>query len=150
MKVNTNIVESTQLMKTTFENILNITQIGGAGSSGGTSGSSGDSSGERQILQVQNRLVVAQVLHQAEGAMAHHQTNQNGKENYINYWIDHFIIIQVGIIINNYLTIKYKVEQYSSISKLLDKIYNITNNLSIIIVLDIFIILFLIYMVYKK
>lgn len=38
MKVNTNIVESTQLMKTTFENILNITQIGGAGSSGGTSG----------------------------------------------------------------------------------------------------------------
>ncbi len=45
MKVNTNIVESTQLMKTTFENILNITQIGGAGSSGGTSGSSGDSSG---------------------------------------------------------------------------------------------------------
>ena len=29
MKVNTNIVESTQLMKTTFENILNITQIGG-------------------------------------------------------------------------------------------------------------------------
>lgn len=75
MKVNTNIVESTQLMKTTFENILNITQIGGAGSSGGTSGSSGDSSGERQILQVQNRLVVAQVLHQAEGAMAHHQTN---------------------------------------------------------------------------
>lgn len=45
MKVNTNIVESTQLMKTTFENILNIAQIGVAGSSGGTSGSSVDGSG---------------------------------------------------------------------------------------------------------
>lgn len=61
-----------------------------------------------------------------------------------------FIIIQVGIIINNYLTIKYKVEQYNFISKQLDKICTITNNFSIIIVLDIFIILFLIYMVYKK
>ena len=73
-----------------------------------------------------------------------------GKKTILIIGLIIFIIIQVGIIINNYLTIKYKVEQYSSISKLLDKIYNITNNLSIIIVLDIFIILFLIYMVYKK
>lgn len=73
-----------------------------------------------------------------------------GKKTILIIGLIIFIIIQVGIIINNYLTIKYKVEQYSSISKLLDKIYSITNNFSIIIVLDIFIILFLIYMVYKK
>ena len=73
-----------------------------------------------------------------------------GKKTILIIGLIIFVIIQVSIIINNYLTIKYKVEQYSSISKLLDKIYSITNNLSIIIVLDIFIILFLIYMVYKK
>ncbi len=73
-----------------------------------------------------------------------------GKKTILIIGLIIFIIIQVGIIINNYLTIKYKVEQYSSISKLLDKIYSITNNFSIIIVLDIFIILFLIYMMYKK
>lgn len=73
-----------------------------------------------------------------------------GKKTILIIGLIIFVIIQIGIIINNYLTIKYKVEQYSSISKLLDKIYSITNNFSIIIVLDIFIILFLIYMVYKK
>lgn len=45
MIFNTNIVESTELMKNTFENISSITQIGGAGSSGNTSGSSGNTSG---------------------------------------------------------------------------------------------------------
>ena len=73
-----------------------------------------------------------------------------GKKTILIIGLIIFVIIQGSIIINNYLTINYKVEQYSSISKLSDKIYSITNNFSIIIVLDIFIILFLIYMVYKK
>ena len=85
-----------------------------------------------------------------EVVMAHHQTNKMGKKTILIIGLIIFVIIQVSIIINNYLTINYKVEQYSSISKLSDKIYSITNNFSIIIVLDIFIILFLIYMVYKK
>ncbi len=60
-------------------------------------------------------------------------------------------IFQVGYIVNVFLTIKYKLEMMDNLEKLLIETYSITQILSIFIIFDVLIILFLLtYMLFIK
>jgi hypothetical protein len=52
-------------------------------------------------------------------------------------------VFQVGYIVNVFLTIKYKLEMMDNLEKLLIETYSITQILSIFIIFDVLIILFL-------
>lgn len=60
-------------------------------------------------------------------------------------------VFQVGYIVNVFLTIKYKLEMMDNLEKLLIETYSITQILSIFIIFDALIILFLLtYMLFIK
>lgn len=60
-------------------------------------------------------------------------------------------IFQVGYIVNVFLTIKYKLEMMDNLEELLIETYSITQILSIFIIFDALIILFLLtYMLFIK
>lgn len=51
------------------------------------------------------------------------------------------IIVEIGMVLNAYLTIKYKVEMNEDMSKIMDIIYSIIGTLSTIIIFDLIILI---------
>lgn len=60
------------------------------------------------------------------------------------------IVVEICLIVNVYLTIKYKVEMSEDMSKLLDIIYSVVGTLSTIIVFDLSILIILLFFYLKN
>jgi hypothetical protein len=60
------------------------------------------------------------------------------------------IIVEIGMIVNAYLTVKYKVEMSEDMSKLLNIVYSIIGTLSTIIVFDLVILIILLFFYLKN